>query len=236
MSSKDNTALLFFSRKVAQESRCKTFVRDNAGKNQAFGEALISKAQKTLIATGLPVFHFHEGNQKGTTFGERLANAYEAVFNQGYTNVIAVGNDSLDIAKVDWHGIQLQLSAGKAVIGPTVRGGAYLIGITKSLFNKSEFAALPWQSNKAFQSLKTCLSAEGEAILLQEGRDINTFTDVKALLADNNNALDRDFTKLIKWILSFKSPIRVNHGLEIVTSPLLIYSPFRAPPRITASL
>lgn len=236
MSSTDKTAILFFSRKVAQESKFKTFISGNVKKNQAFSEALICRAEKTLSATGLPVFHFHEGNQKGRTFGDRMANAYQEVFDLGYQSVIAVGNDSLDINNVDWIKLENQLSAGKAVLGSTVRGGAYLIGFTKAHFDKEQFAQLPWQSRKLFKSLEGMFSENNDVVLLKQSRDINTFLDIKAILKAENGNLHSQFIRLIKWILSEKTVLKINHGLEIITSPILIYSPFRAPPVQLSSL
>ena len=235
MQSTKKIAILFFSRKVAQESKFKTFVPDNAKKNEDFSRILITKAEKALSSTELPIFHFHEGNQKGKTFGERLANAYQEIFDLGYKSVVAVGNDSLDIANVNWLSIANQLAAGKSVLGPTLRGGTYLIGITKTLFNKKAFAALPWQSRKLFKSLKASLTLSGEVISLQQGRDINTFIDVKAMLHSTKEVLDTAFARLIKWILNLKSELKIKHGLEIITCPLLIYSPFRGPPALPQS-
>ncbi len=229
MQANNKTALIFFSRKASYEGRMKQFVKNSPIQNQKISAALIARAEKTLQESALPVFHFHQGNQSGNSFGEKLANAYQEIFDLGYDNLIAVGNDSPELAAIDWNEIQNKLDTGKSVLGPNFRGGTYLIALPKSQFRKEEFAALSWQTNQLFNALENyCNTEENNPFVLEKFRDINTHFDLK--IFSKSYFFDPAFKKLIQWIISAKNLLFFKHPLRIFTSPILIYSPFRGPP------
>jgi glycosyltransferase A (GT-A) superfamily protein (DUF2064 family) len=175
-STSNDIAIIFFSRTAESESVNKKVISNDSKNNLLLTKTLIQHSKKAIYDSGLKVFHFHEGNQIGDNFGERLSNAFESIYNLGYKCVISVGNDSPDISNVDWHSISNNLRIGKNVLGPSKRGGAYLIGIPKKNFKKDAFQHLPWQSNKLFASLNELLSED--SLFLNAERDINTVNDV----------------------------------------------------------
>ncbi|RMF03055.1 MAG: DUF2064 domain-containing protein [Bacteroidetes bacterium] len=177
-----HTAILFFSNRPMHEGRRKRYWRGrNDRRNTALAQQLSSHTQGVLAKTGLPVFHFHEGNQQGASFGERLSNAYEALFAKGFDTVIAVGNDSPEIGQVDWNQVLEQLTQGRLVIGPSKRGGAYLIGLHKSTFCRLRFQELPWQQPELFAVLQAYGEHMGSIYQLPVLRDINWLGDIFAL-------------------------------------------------------
>ena len=154
-------------------------------KNTLLAKTLIEQSFDSIQNLDLPVFHYHEGNQKGVTFGEKLANAYEDIFALGYEAVISLGNDTPEIIHIDWQKIKSELSAGRCVIGASQRGGAYLIGLTAASFEKISFQNLPWKSGKLFQDLATYCQKNGDLpILLQALPDINVYQDLVKWLQD----------------------------------------------------
>ncbi len=231
MTKENQIALLFFSRNAKEESRKKTwFASANRQGNTAIANALITRSSDFLKKSGLPVFHFHEGNQRGNNFGERFANAYQDVFDKGYSGVIAIGNDSPEIANIDLQGVSQALLSGKTVLGASIRGGAYLIGLTRDSFNKSEFQNLPWQTGKLFSALRKTIGVNQTPVILETLRDINSLYDLKILL--NDCSFQYVFKHLISLLKSQSQ--RFYRILRESTSDsfLLSNSPFRGPPAI----
>lgn len=69
--------------------------------------------------------------QRGRGFGEIIANAFETVFSLGYSKVVMIGSDSIEIeADHISHAIE-HLKNYDVVIGPALEGGYYLIGMNK---------------------------------------------------------------------------------------------------------
>lgn len=231
MDSSNNIALLFFSRNAKEESRKKTwFASANRQGNTAVASALINQSSDFLKNSGLPVFHFHEGNQRGKNFGERFANAYQDVFDRGYSGVIAIGNDSPEIVNIDLQKVSLNLLSGKTVLGASIRGGAYLIGLTRESFDKSDFQNLPWQSGRLFSALRELIGKDQSPTLLETLRDINSLNDLKILLKDCS------YKYVFKHLISLlKSQSKRFYRLMNESTPdsfLLTNSRFRGPPAL----
>lgn len=229
MNKSSKIALLFFSRNAKEDSRKKSWFASASHKeNIAVANALINKSSDFLKNSGLPVFHFHEGNQRGKSFGERFANAYQDVFDRGYSGVIAIGNDSPGIVNIDLQKVSLELLSGKIVLGASMRGGAYLIGLTRESFDKSEFQNLPWQSNRLFSTLSEVVGKDQSPTILETLRDINSLNDLKILLKDS------DFQNAFKHLISFlKSLSKRSYRIineSTADSFLLTDSRFRGPP------
>lgn len=178
-------AILFFSNRPHHEGRRKRWWRGHAHRrNRMLAQRLSQHTQQVIQTSGLPVFHFHEGNQRGATFGERLANAYTTLFEQGFDAVIAVGNDSPGLCTVNWTAISNALSRGQCVLGPSRNGGAYLIGLTRAAFSQFDFQGLPWQQRELFQALAAYCARTAGLQLLPPRQDINRLRDLIALLQE----------------------------------------------------
>ncbi len=153
----------------------------------------------------MPIFHFHEGNQRGKSFGERLANAYAEVFAQGFQSAIAVGNDSPGLANTDWDTVQEKLLEGHCVLGPSLRGGAYLIGLTADGFKKSAFEKLPWQTSRLFKALSSFCQKDGPALeVLHRLHDVNSVHDLISAL--DSNELASSLRSILRLILANHTP------------------------------
>ena len=173
-----STAILFFSRSARVEDRFKSL--QDSSSNLQLIEALQANAISQIRKSNLPFFIYDEEKQKGNSFGERIGNAFEEVFTLGYENVISVGNDCPDLKAADLEYSALQLSSLDLVIGPDHRGGAYLIGISKSAFDRQKFESLSWQTNHLLDSLIESVSTS-RITLLTARFDLNTKSDVLQL-------------------------------------------------------
>ncbi|MCI4650254.1 DUF2064 domain-containing protein [Phaeodactylibacter sp.] len=177
-----STALLLFLRNEQDEARCKPLAGSQKASTALF-RRFNRYAIKQARRTGLPLFVIQGDQQVGGTFGERLSNAYQAVFDLGYERVIAIGNDCPELNT----GVLLQaagtLEDHGLVLGPTQDGGAYLIGLQRSAFDPTAFANLPWQTDTVYEALQA-LAGDAVAVL-------STSFDV-----DHPGTLSRQFWRL----------------------------------------
>lgn len=151
---KTDTAVLIFSFSARREAERKALF--GKGKKQsanAFFEIMIERTLEMAAASGVDAFLIDEGKQCGRTFGERYANAFQQIFDQGYTKVISIGNDAPELtAETLQKGIE-EIQCKDLVVGPSTDGGVYLLGLTKSLFNTDEFLNLPWRKDSLCDTL-----------------------------------------------------------------------------------
>ncbi len=75
---------------------------------------------------------FQKHVQAGQDLGERMANAFEAVFNLGATKVIIIGSDCPGITAEIIDTAFNSLERKDAVVGPAKDGGYYLLGMKKN--------------------------------------------------------------------------------------------------------
>ena len=198
------TAILFFSRDAFAESMHKPLLgAHEKKKNVELAQLMINQTRKSLDETGLDIVHFTQHNQSGNSFGAKLANAFQDVFSMGYDSVIAIGNDTPEIAHVDWNFVKLQLQKNKAVVGPTQRGGAYLIGLNQTQFNKQGFESLTWQGKDLFNDLVLFIENESSAVeILAPLQELNRQNDILWFL--NSSDQKWQFIRLIMQLISNK--------------------------------
>lgn len=232
MKTKKNIALIFFSRTKADEARQKSWFREKS-KNQELAQLLIERASSAIKASGIPVFHFDEQKQLGNSFGERIANAYQEVFDLGYEQVISVGNDCPDLKNINWEEITQDLSSGKSILGPDTRGGAYLIGIQKAAFNKTEFENLSWQKNTLYKELKQFCKNSTILSELTQYRDLNSYHDIRIISFVRKS--EDYFFKLISQFLIYRIPSPIESKTTHHDFHIFNDSPLRAPPFLKAS-
>ncbi|MFQ3214331.1 MAG: hypothetical protein ACJAT1_001323 [Marivirga sp.] len=229
MNNSSHIAILFFSRTAENEALAKKWVnRKSKESNKRIANLLIRNTEKALSKSGLPVYRFDETMQTARSFGENISQAYEKVFAMGYSSVIAIGNDHATIQNIKWDYIKKMLSSGKSIVGASIRGGAYLIGIQKRSFHKETFLQLPWQTNKLFSALYKVLKKESDISLLSPERDINTYHDIIKYIkeATPNNHLVRPLLLLLRDITTICTAFRSNHICLFTNS----FHSLRAPP------
>lgn len=172
------TAILIFARSAQQEALDKGF--RNA---VSVFEALNSQVLKTVKQTGLPYFLYSEEKQRGATFGERFTNAIQDIYNLGYDQIISVGNDSPHLTKKHFTTAQENLKTSPLVLGPSLDGGFYLMGLRKSHFNPASFLKLPWQTQGLMTSIIRLVNSKKiEAAFLETLQDLDTASDIPQLL------------------------------------------------------
>ena len=200
---KNNAAILLFSRTASAEAVAKPLA---FGKRSAESVAsvLVNRSKKLAYKTGLPVFFFSEKQQRGATFGERFANAFEDVYALGFDNVVAMGNDCLTVSTADILAAADALQTTPSVLGATNDGGAYLIGLQKGVFQKEDFQNIHWQTAVVFDELMAFTAENSEkTIFLSQKSDIDRVSDWKKTLA----VIPLSFKKILSQLLFFLNPL-----------------------------
>lgn len=171
------TAVLVFANTPGEEVQCKPML-----KSPELFQGLTQITLRKVRNSGLPYYHFTEKEQHGNDFGERFAHAIAQLFAQGYGAVITVGNDTPHLRTKDIRKAAEALNAGKTVIGPSLDGGFYLLGIHKQNFDQKLFAQLPWQQAVLRRSLLQLLKGTGaDSCKLTARADIDGAKDIKTV-------------------------------------------------------
>lgn len=178
-------AILLFARSSEEELKHK-YVKAGIGLFDFFTQNTLKEVDKT----GLAYRVYTEEEQQGDSFGERFANAIEDMFNSGYEKIITIGNDSPDLKASDILLASHNLTTNDLVIGPSMDGGIYLMGIHQESYSRTTFLNLPWQTS----GLATALyeSIEGNSLKLRRMlKDVDSQKDLRSFLSTTKIAFKR---------------------------------------------
>lgn len=198
-----DTAILLFSRTASEEARVKTFSHSaNQKGNTAIANRLIQHCESVARQTKLPFFPFFSQNQNGESFGERLANAMEEVFDKGFQKVIVIGNDCPSLSANTLSKVFHRLENEKLILGPATDGGIYLIGMDRQVYQRERFIHLSWE--------KCCLQSSFEKFAehifwLGQLNDIDTAADLRSFLNElpAYSVLRKEFESILAAPTSF---------------------------------
>ena len=134
--------------------------------------------------------------QTGNNPGERLRNSFGNAFEEGFSNVIAIGSDSPDLPVHYLTESFEVLDAHDTVIGPANDGGYYLIGFSKEGFIPDVFDNISWSTDSVFEQTISILKRHGRKMyLLPLWHDVDTTADLKSLLLRiKNTAFEKSKT------------------------------------------
>ncbi len=225
------TAILLFARSAAAAAQEKQLLA-GAAENTRLLAAMTARTKQLLQRSGLAFFHLDESRQQGETFGQRLAQAVQTVFLQGYQSLVVVGNDCPELSLFHLQSAAQQLAKGRCALGIDQRAGAYLIGLQAASFDSATFAALPWQTTELAAALTQVLAADSSLQLLPQLADVNQAADLWAL----SNCLQS-----LRWLAAFVSACSPSSRFWQLSPPSLrsclfvAALPHRGPPRPSLS-
>ena len=207
-----STAILLFTRTAEEEAQSKTFVAGLGRKSQQLmARRFIQHTRAVASRTSLPVFVIDSDQQAGEHFGERFAHAFSSVFALGFKHVIAIGNDTLSLTSDNLTHTAELLQNEQAVIGPTTRGGAYVVGLSRKHFDARAFSELAWESEKLAKQLADYASRRAvDVVFLVQKTDINTPSDLRIAL--------KRLPSYTKIYLILRSVIASSHPLKLILS------------------
>jgi rSAM/selenodomain-associated transferase 1 len=116
--------------------------------------------------------------QKGADLGEKMQNAFEKGFKDGFEKICLIGSDLPDLsAKIIEQGFD-KLDDKPVVFGPAEDGGYYLVGMTNKHY--SIFQNKQWSTDSLLE--KTLIELKEKGIrfsLLKTLNDIDTVEDLE---------------------------------------------------------
>jgi glycosyltransferase A (GT-A) superfamily protein (DUF2064 family) len=210
-----STAVLLFAQSDKVESAIKP-IAYNKKQNDLLWQKMNQKVLRTIQKTKLPYFISNENTQEGLCFGEKLSHAIQSVFDQGFEKVIVIGNDSPGLTAKHLQNACLGLKNNKWVFGPDCRGGTYLIGVSKSVFNAALFAKINWRTTQVLRQLKGL--SLGQAIPLSPLGDLNAKTDFENVLKDFSfySTFKNSLSSLLFYQYILSQVLRISYSSEFV--------------------
>lgn len=229
-----NLAILFFSRSAKTEGIKKNFIRDSKQKNTQLARSLIKHTRDQIQQSGFPVFEINEKLQTGSSFGERIENAFKNIFDKGFNYVIAVGNDTPQLrhAHLITAADRLLSAENDIVLGPAKDGGTWLMGYSREAFNRHSLQELPWKSPSLLSAILEISGKQFSISLLERFSDIDNYTSLESFV--ERNKFVAFLLKLIRYIRGILASLYTNlnwvfadtHTYNLYSSPLLRAPPF----------
>jgi hypothetical protein len=122
-----------------------------------------------------------------------MKNAFVEVFSEGFESALLIGSDIPGLPKTFAHAAFAPLGDHDTVIGPSLDGGYYLIGVNRHTFAPVAFEGIEWSTPDVFaRTIETFKKLNLRLFLLPFCRDIDTIDDLKAFYSDRSNT---DFTE-----------------------------------------
>ncbi|WP_299110844.1 TIGR04282 family arsenosugar biosynthesis glycosyltransferase [uncultured Winogradskyella sp.] len=146
---------------IAQKVNCDPYVfySENITKNDSWND-----------------LHFNKKLQHGNDLGERMKNAFEALFKKGYEKVVIIGSDLLDLNETIIENAFKALDNNDIAIGPAEDGGYYLLGM-KTLY-PTVFNIENWGTETVYEQTLSKL-IHNSVYVLEMLNDIDTIEDLK---------------------------------------------------------
>jgi len=116
--------------------------------------------------------------QNGNDLGERMFNSFKELFDQGFTRIIIIGSDCLQLKTKTLEEAVSLLDSNTAVIGPASDGGYYLLGLNK--LYPDLFTNKPWSTDQLFaKTIDDFINQGISYALLNLLSDIDDATDLE---------------------------------------------------------
>ena len=126
--------------------------------------------------------------QEGDGLGERMRNAFEAVFARGCQSAVLVGTDVPSLPPLRVDDALRYCSFRDLVLGPSLDGGYYLIGLREVI--PRCFADIAWGGPSVLvETLRRAQEVRASVSLLEPWYDVDTPEDLR-LLRSHLTALD----------------------------------------------
>lgn len=127
--------------------------------------------------------------QQGKDLGERMGNAFQECFSEGFDSALLTGSDLPDLPDTIVKEGLAFLRRSDAVIGPALDGGYYLIGFKSDTFVPEVFEGIPWGTAGVFdRTMDIFRQNKVRVSILPPWRDIDTYEDLKELLRGDEDS------------------------------------------------
>ncbi|MDN5203539.1 TIGR04282 family arsenosugar biosynthesis glycosyltransferase [Fulvivirgaceae bacterium BMA10] len=96
---------------------------------------------------------YHKQLQNGHDLGDRMLNAFDHVFRAGYESACIIGSDCYELTSQTIQEAFDQLTQREVVVGPTMDGGYYLLGMNK--LHRDFFVHKKWSTSTVYADTLT---------------------------------------------------------------------------------
>ncbi len=154
-------------------------ILEQAQKNNADKFLFIDRQNNNNIAhPAFAPYGFQEYKQQGAHLGEKMANAFRLIFEQGYTQILLVGSDIYELNNALFEQAFVALQRVDVVLAPANDGGYYLIGMNR--LHTSLFRFEKWSHSKVFSDTVNKIKQEKlTCFILPKRIDIDTVEDLR---------------------------------------------------------
>jgi rSAM/selenodomain-associated transferase 1 len=114
--------------------------------------------------------------QVGQDLGDRMEEAFENGFKEGYRRIIIIGSDMYDLTQNDLEQAFTRLHNNDFIVGPAEDGGYYLLGMTK--LHPLVFQNKNWGKETVLKATLNDL-AEENFTLLPTKNDVDHYEDIQ---------------------------------------------------------
>ena len=122
--------------------------------------------------------YFQKQVQKGDTLGDRMYQAFDSAFANGYQKIIIIGSDCLELDTKHLEEAFQALDKQEIVLGPAKDGGYYLLGM--NTLHKNIFTNKNWSTPTVFQdTIQDIKESQLSYYLLPELSDVDYEEDLK---------------------------------------------------------
>ena len=140
-------------------------------------DRLLFYSRTIQVSDEWPVNDFQKHLQSGGDLGLRMLNAFDQAFSDGYTRVIIIGSDCLELTSDLLSGAFEQLKDHDFVIGPANDGGYYLLGMNSP--HPALFENKVWSTQSVFEHTVAQMKSLSKTIyILPQLSDVDTIDDL----------------------------------------------------------
>ena len=138
--------------------------------------------------------------QVGEDLGARMAHAFRSAIGSRYQSAIIIGTDIPGITAPLITTARKALHDHDLVLGPSVDGGYYLIGLRKPV--PELFVGIPWSTDTVCSLTREKAQALGLSVkMLPVLRDLDTIEDLQAFVQESKNPKSQTFSSRTRNVL-----------------------------------
>jgi rSAM/selenodomain-associated transferase 1 len=139
-------------------------------------------------------------DQMGDDLGARMASVFKKALGSPYRSVVVIGSDIPGINGPILTMAVKSLQDHDVVLGPTMDGGYYLIGLRSTV--PDLFENMPWSTNQVYALTEEKIKALGLSLeILPRLRDLDTVEDLHIFIRNAKDRQNQAFSSRTKNVL-----------------------------------